>query len=306
MAVYSTLEEHRVLDGVSAPLTQRQGVRAALRLKFELDGVSGRTILTENMQQPPLQVVRAFQQEDGAALVHLHNLSGGVLGGDQLSLGVEVGRSARAQLTTTGATRIYRRRTELPGAAQRNQLNVADGGLLEYLPDEVIPFAGARFFQESSVSLGADAGFFGWEIVAPGRAARREIFEYDSLEMRTKIFAQSRLIAADNICLRPASAAISSLARLGPYHYWATFYICRVGVEEQRWRDLETRLSEVSQRLTRSGAMRWGVSTLVADGLVVRGASIQGREILPGLREMWRVAKSYLYGREAILPRKVN
>jgi urease accessory protein len=284
----------------------RQGVRASLQLRFEVDVESSRTFLKENVQEPPLKVVRAFQHEDGTALVHLHNVSGGILGGDQLSLSVEVGPAANVLLTTTGATRVYRSSGKASSASQHNKMSVAEDGLLEYLPDELIPFGGARYLQDTVVKLEAGAGLFWWEIVTPGREARQEIFEYEKLETRARIEAQCRLIAAEAICLSPVDHEMSALARLGPYRYFATFYICRAGIDAKSWRNLENILVEVVHRRTCQGKILWGVSSLVSDGLVVRCVSRNGREILPGLRELWSRAKVYLYGREAILPRKVN
>src|SRR5229473_1099082 len=85
-------------------------VHGRLRLRFEARGDSKQTMLAECEQQLTLRIVRAFQLDDGGSLVHLHNLSGGVLGGDHLDLAVEVGPHAIAQVTSTGATRIYRSR----------------------------------------------------------------------------------------------------------------------------------------------------------------------------------------------------
>jgi len=281
-------------------------VQASLKLKFEHDPESGRTILRENLYEPPLQVVRAFSHDDGTAMVHLHNVSGGLVGGDQFTCRVNVGSLANAQLTTTGATRVYRTRTELSGVSQRNKIVVEEGGLLELLPDEIIPFSGAKFCQETFITLGGGAGLFWWEILAPGREARQEIFQYDKVEMKTRVMAGLRPIAAENICLRPAQHRMTSLASLGPYRYYATFYICRVGVDSKSWRYLENHLLEVTHNLTRPDEMLWGVSVLVSDGLAVRCVGCNGREILPGLRAIWSRAKAYLYGRKAILPRKIN
>ena len=66
-----------------APETRR--VRGRLRLDFSLDTESGRTLLANSYQEPPLKVVRAFSLPDGSALAHLHNVSGGLLGGDHLT-----------------------------------------------------------------------------------------------------------------------------------------------------------------------------------------------------------------------------
>src|SRR4030088_696717 len=72
---------------------------ASLRLDFERDPRTGQTFLAASCQEPPLKVVRAFAVQDGTALVHLHNVSGGLLGGDQLELVVNVGAGARVQVT---------------------------------------------------------------------------------------------------------------------------------------------------------------------------------------------------------------
>ena len=281
-------------------------VRARMRLDFARDTFAGNTRLMESWQEPPLKVVRAFTLEDGTALVHLHNVSGGLLGGDQLSLRVNVGCEASVQVTTTSATRIYRHRREHLPTRQSNEFKVGEGALLEYLPDATIPFAGANFSQRTSIELANGAGIFWWEMVAPGREASGELFAYERFEMRTRVSALGRKIAAENICLRPGKQVIGSLARWGANRYAATFYICRVGIAASEWRRAEERLREVSSRLTRRGEILWGVSSLVAHGLVVKCIARNGRDVLPGLHELWGSAKRDLYGREAIPPRKVN
>jgi len=281
-------------------------VEASLDLDFEFDHAAGRTVLAASRQQTPLKVVRAFALEDGSALAHLHNVSGGLLGGDRLALRVQVGAGASAQLTTTGATRIYRARELAADAVQSNHISVGENALLEYVPDPIIPFAGARFRQQTTIQLASGAGLFWWEILAPGREARGELFAYDRMELRMDIWTPERLIAAERIRLEPRVHAVSSLARLGDYRYWATFYICRVGADRKVWAAAEQRLREVAASVSPDGETRWGVSTLATDGLVVRCLAREGRWVLAGLREIWTAAKSLLYGREAIPPRKVN
>jgi urease accessory protein len=281
-------------------------VAAALRLDFERDAFSGQTVLAASDQEPPLKVVRAFAIEGGAALVHLHNVSGGLLGGDRLELAVNVGPQAQVQVTTAGATRIYRPRALALGTLQSNEITVGENGLLEYLPDAVIPFAGARFSQRTSIRLAAGAGLFWWEILAPGREARGEIFAYDSVEFKTDLAAGGRLVAAERVRLEPKRRGMASLGRLGAYRTWATFYVCRVGLGAAEWIGIEKELREVLGLLGPRGDVLWGVSTLAADGLVVRCAAKRGRDVLPGLQEVWRAAKWRLYGRAAVIPRKVN
>jgi urease accessory protein len=284
----------------------RARVRSVLHLDFARDASSGNTFLADSLQEPPLKVVRAFSQEDGAALVHLHNVSGGLLGGDHLSLRVNLAAQTRVQLTTTSATRIYRHRPAYPSTVQQNEISIGEGATLEYLPDTIIPFADARFLQRTSISLTAGAGLFWWEIIAPGREASGELFRYDQFESRTAISADGRRIAAENILLRPATQNLFTPAGFGEYRYVATFYICLVGIDANSWRAAEIHLRELTTTLTRPGEILWGVSTLLAHGLAVRCLARNGRDVLPGLHAIWRRAKLHLYARDANPPRKVN
>lgn len=292
--------------------TQRQiisalpRVEASLALDFARDAATGRTVLSASVQEPPLRVVRAFALDDGSALAHLHNVSGGLLGGDRLSLAVNAGAGTSVQLTTTGATRIYRARKNAPFTMQTNEIRVGENALIEYVPDAIIPFAGARFAQRTRIDLGPGAGLFWWEVIAPGREASGEVFAYEHIEMRTDVTANGRLIAAESIRLDPRNSALRSTARLGEYRYWATFYICRVGLDAAAWLAAEAHLREKARELNRPGETLWGVSALLADGLVVRGLAIRGRDALGGLHALWDAAKRRLYGRAAVPPRKVH
>src|SRR3954471_5485997 len=110
------------------PLEAETGVKGHLELVFE--NQAGQTILKVPRQEPPLKVVRAFSLPGGGALVHLHNLSGGVLGGDKLETTVRVEAGATAQLTTTSATRLYRSGANGLASGQLNTFTVGGNALL--------------------------------------------------------------------------------------------------------------------------------------------------------------------------------
>lgn len=291
---------------LAAPAGARETVRAALRLSFAFDPAAGRSVLAASEQQPPLRMVRAFALEDGGALAHLHNVSGGLLGGDQLALSVHAGAGSNVQITTTGATRIYRSRATATTTLQTTEIVVGENALVEYLPDAIIPYAGARFSQQTAICLENGAGFFGWEILTAGREARGEIFEYDRVGLRSDLTVTGKLVAAERIRLEPRRRKIALLARMGEFRTWATFYICRAGVNASRWLALEAELREIAAMSTSRAEALWGVSALVSDGVVVRCVAQSGRDVVPGLQAMWRAAKWKLYGRAAIVPRKVN
>jgi urease accessory protein len=277
----------------------------SLELEFARDAANGATVLSANRQEPPLRVVRSFTRADRSALAHLHNVSGGLLGGDRLAFRAILRAGTSVQLTTTGATRVYRPRIEAMRVILSSNVTIGENALLEYVPDPIIPFAGARFEQRTEIRLAPGAGLFWWEIVAPGREAHGEVFAYDLVQMNTTILAEGRLIAAERVRMEPRRRHVSSPGRLGPYRYWVSFYICVVGIDDQVWRGLERELREVVRQTADPEAVRWGISTLLAHGLVVRGLARRGCDVLPGLLALWRTAKWRLYGCEVIPPRKV-
>lgn len=291
-------------EAIKAISPEKTRMRASLRLAFTRDDAAGNTTLTFSHQDPPLRVIRAFHTNENGAMVHLHNVSGGLFGGDDLRLEVEVGSGAEVQLTTTGATRIYRRSSESARTSQRSELVVSRGALLEYVPDLIIPYAGADFCQHTVIQLSADAGLFWWEILAPGREAKNEVFAFERVEMRTEVAAGDELLCIDRMNLEPGKKPTGSPGRMGPYRYCATFYICKVGVTADGWLALERDLRKIVPTLSRFEPTLWGISTLKAYGLAIRCLAMQGCDVISGLFSLWDTAKFVLYGRHAVRPRK--
>jgi urease accessory protein len=257
-------------------------------------------------QVPPWKVVRAFRQANGSALLHVHNLSGGMLGGDCLSLQIDVGPGAAAQVTSTGATRLYRHRTGAPHSEQRTIISVAEGGLLEYLPDALIPFAGSRHVQCTDVMLANKACFFAWEVLAPGRQAMGELFEFESLRLETVLRCAARPLVLESFLLEPRLRCVQSPARLGSYLHTASFYAIQIGRPASDLRVLETKLSELARETSRPGVMIWGASALASDGVMVRGLTATARYLPATLVRFWNTARRFLTGEDAVPPRKMK
>lgn len=274
---------------------------AKLHLSFEF---TDRTTLRVRAQQSPWRVVRGFESPSGELLAHIHNVSGGIFDCDSLHWRVDVAPSACAQVTSTGATRIYRSRMPDRVASQRAELRVGESAYLEYLPDALIPFAGSRFEQVTRIELANDASLIWWDRVMPGREASGEVFRYESLASSFEISAIGEPVAIERFAIEPRLHLVDSLARLGPFHHFASCYVCRAGRTASYWRAIESELQSFADRLSDSEIL-WGVTTLRAHGLVIRGVARSGRRLSDGLIEFWKAAKWSLCGRVATLPRKV-
>jgi urease accessory protein len=264
-----------------------------------------RTRMLVAAQDPPWRAIRAFRNSQGQALVHLHNVSGGVLAGDSLCLSIDAEPSTRVQITSVGATRIYRRGPGRPMAHLRTSIRIGDGAMLEYLPDVVIPFAGSSFSQSTSVSLAHNAGFIGWETIAAGRTASGETFAFDFFHSECTVHSGSRPLALERYTLIPAERELHSIARWGRFRYTASLYMCHTGLAQSRWRDIESCLNELALLRT-SPSVRWGVSRLIENGLVIRALALEAHHITSGLRTFWERGKQEIWCEPAVPPRKIN
>jgi urease accessory protein len=112
-------------------------------------------------------------------------------------------------------------------------------------------------------------------------------------------------IAIERASLEPARRPLTASARLGPLRFLATLFACRVGIEAARWGALERALQDVAASHTQPLASWWGVSTLAAHGVIVRGLGVAEHTLLAALPDFWRVAKRLLYDEAALPPRKV-
>jgi urease accessory protein len=275
-----------------------------LHLSFEAND-TGSTILRVKQQQPPWRVVRGFRVPSGETLAHVHNVSGGILDTDSLSWQVEVGRGAQAQITSTGATRVYRSRSPHSRASQSVRIDIAPDGYLEYLPDQLIPFAGSRFDQTTRIEIERGGSLIWCDRVAPGREASDEIFRFESLTSDFELIADGQPVAIERWTVTPLVQRMDSIARLGPFRHFASCYVCRAGEPAGYWKNFESQMQAMADQLSSSEVL-WGVSSLRAHGLAIRGLAVSGRSLASGLVEIWKAAKWILCGRVATLPRKVH
>jgi len=286
-------------------MSEAPGLHLSFETLADSETAAPRTILRVKQQRPPWRVVRGFPAPSGETLAHIHNLSGGILDRDALSFQIDVLPGAQAQVTSTGATRIYRSRSPEHSASQIATAEVHERGYLEYVPDQLIPFAGSRFTQATRIQLRPGASLIWWDRIAPGREASGELFRYDSLSSSFELSVCGQPIAIERWTVEPLLRGVGSIARLGPFRHFASCYVCKAGQPAPFWRSFENRLQEIADRISNPEIL-WGVTSLRAHGLVIRGVSVNGRPLAEGLIELWKAAKWQLCGRLATIPRKIH
>ncbi|OCQ91043.1 hypothetical protein AMR42_16660 [Limnothrix sp. PR1529] len=165
---------------------------------------SGDRTQVQAKTRSPLQFQRPFYPEGPevchAAMLHV---AGGMVGGDRLSITLDLEPETAALVTTVSAAKIYgsRGRSLIDPAGrfaqQSVRVRVGEGAHLEWLPQETIIFDGALYEQRSHIDLATGASWLGSEIVRLGRTAGGERYGCGEWRSRLEVWQGDRLVWLD-------------------------------------------------------------------------------------------------------------
>ena len=245
------------------------GWRAQLQLTFARRGA--RTCIIERQHSGPLLVQRPFYPEGDVCHAYIVHPPGGVVGGDQLHLQVDVRDEAHALLTTPAAAKFYRSDGR---TARQDQILRADETMLEWLPQENIFYPQAHVRSTTRIELGSRAKFIGWEIACLGLPARQQPFDRGELRLHLELWVDDSPLLIDRL-------RISGDARWGLGGHEAIGTLLAYPA---------TRSMVESVRELQHAGIELGV-TLVDKVLVGRALASQGEPIKRAFIDSWRTLR---------------
>lgn len=146
--------------------------RARGDVSLSVKPFNGRSVLDGFRQAGSLKAL--FPRNTGNAMQAVFvNTAGGITGGDRFQIAADVPSQTHLTLTTQAAERAYRAQPGETGRV-RSRLRVADGGRLDWLPQETILFDGADLDRSLSVDLTGNARLLLCEPLVFGRVLMGE------------------------------------------------------------------------------------------------------------------------------------
>lgn len=266
---------------------------AELKLAFEFDG--RRTILSERLHYGPLIIQKPFYPEGEVCHVYLIHPPGGIVGGDELHLNVNVNKAAHALLTTPAATKFYRGNDFQ--AKQIQNIKVSAGCKMEWLPQETIFFSGCEANTKTLVNLEDDAQFIGWEIICLGRPASNEVFEQGYIRQVVEVWRDKKPIVIERSQLQGGDEILQSAWGMQGFVVMGTMIVTnadnlvleavRENIEKQ---NLDSNLIRLS-------------ATLINDVLICRTLTNQAESARESFIELWKTLRPLVMQRTAVAPR---
>jgi urease accessory protein len=236
-------------------------------------------------QSPPIHL-----DDSGSVYQPLLNPSGGLVGGDRLSIDAQLGSDTHVIVSTPSANRVYRSLAET--SVQLVHLTVGEGAILEWVPDLTIPFAGARYRQAIHVRLAPGATLLLWDALACGRIARGERWAFARLENEIRITMADGRSLVERYDLNGSRGP----HRTGPalsWDYVASLYLVGDSVDAESRKKLEEELALILDE--QPDEVLGGVSEPAVSGLAVKLLARSAPALTGALAALWASARLCLW-----------
>ena len=270
----------------------RVGRDGALRLVFERRGDA--TVLSACRSTLPLQVLAPVALDDAAAVVSMLNPTGGVLGGDHLTVDIEVGAGAHACLTTPCATRVYR--SAGPPATQTVHARLAPGAVCEWVPEHTIPSPGAILEQDLVFDVGEGATLVAVDAWAAGRVARGEAWTFTRLSSALRIGDAAGPLLHDRFVLEGGRDWAARGFTDGHAYFASVVLITDADVDEF--------VEALPFLRPGDGGASLGAARLPRRGLLVRCLARGAPELTAAVHAAWTLARRVALGAPPLALRK--
>jgi len=233
-----------------------------------------------------------FTQSDGSCHAYILHPPGGVVGGDELRLQVNLLPRSHVLVTTPGAAKFYR--SAGPWGHQRCDLEVGSGAHLEWMPQESIAFAGTKTRTRTQVALAKDARLALWDILCLGRPAASETLGTGEVDQRLEIRIDGTLRWLEHARYGESSRQSHAPCGLRGYPVVGSLYYYPAS---PLWLEALRPLTEGSGAECRSGA------TCVDQLFVARVLAHHADHARKHLAALWFALRKWSGDGEAIAPR---
>lgn len=262
----------------------------AVDLAFAGDATTTR--LKTLYQKAPLRALFPTPAAGDPVTAVIATTSGGLVGGDRLSLRLAASAGGQALVTTQAAEKIYR--SLGPDCAVDVSIEVSDAAALEWMPQETILFDRARLSRTTRVALDSDSRLLAGDILVFGRTAHGESLHAGLVRDTWEVRLDGRLVWADALHMADDLAGLlAHPACFDQARAYATLLYAAP--------DAADRLT-LARELLPDDAVASG-ATVIGPLLITRMLARDALQLRSAFGLFWAKFRQAVFGRPARLPR---
>jgi urease accessory protein len=236
---------------------------------------------------------------EGDAVCHniLVHPPSGLVGGDELRIGLNLQAHAHALITTPGATRFYG--SDGLTASQHVHATLADHARLEWLPLEALAYSGCQAHNQVVFKLSPHSQLIAWDITALGLPHATQPFVQGQFQQHLEVegtWLERGCLRADDHRL------LHSPLGLNGHSGQATLLLAQGSDMNDEER---ARITQLARDVCEGHSLRLqaGVSSPNPRVVVLRVLSDQLEPAVDLLKKVWLQWRSQLWGMPAVAPR---
>ncbi len=197
---------------------------------------NSRTFIKNLKTKSPILVQKALYSDPAnphKAHIYLMSSAAGMLQGDTLKIDITVRKNTETYVTTQAATQVYK--SENQNCCQHVKILVEKDSFLEYMPKQIIPHKHAKFLQNVNIRIDESSTLIYSEIIAAGRIAYGEKFDFNSVRLRVNCTDQnSRMLFSESSNLEPENNKTKFNSLFGNQNLYSTIYIVSQKIDSEK------------------------------------------------------------------------
>jgi urease accessory protein len=282
------------MSGVFSRSETPQVIEVKGRAEIGFAHRNGVTRLSHLFQHDPVRILFPNPAPDDSVEATVVTTSGGLVGGDNISLEITAGANATALVSAQAAEKIYRS----AGAEAEISVTITadDDSWVEWLPQETILFDGSKLRRRTTIRAAPGSRVLAGEILVLGRVGSGEHISSGFLRDAWEVYRQDKLVWADALCLDDDISNILSHPACfdGATALATAVYVCD---------DPAAHLETAREMILGEDKDVLSSVTVVNEVLVLRWLAKDAYSLRQSFAEFWKAFRHHAGDRPAELPR---
>lgn len=193
----------------------------------------------------------------------LIQLGGGYVEGEKYKNVITLKKGSRGIVTTQAPTKVYKCPNNIK-TEQYTIINLEEDSILEYITDTVILYKDSIYRQINNIYMNESSTLIYTDGITSGWSPQGELFQYSSLQLKTQVYVDNKIILLDNLLVNPKENDVTQLGLFEGYQNFGTLLVINKYITENIIEELREKVKQLDLNIS------FGISKLEVNGFILR------------------------------------
>ncbi|MBO3443313.1 urease accessory protein UreD [Clostridium sp. CCUG 7971] len=193
----------------------------------------------------------------------LLQLGGGYVEGEKYKNVITLKKGARGIITTQAPTKVYKCPNDIK-TEQDTVIKLEEDSILEYITDTVILYKDSIYRQINNIYMNESSTLIYTDGITSGWSPQGELFQYSSLQLKTQVYVDNKIVLLDNLLVNPKENDVTQLGFFEGYPNFGTLLVINKYITENIIEELREKVKQLDLNIS------FGISKLEVNGFILR------------------------------------